>query len=294
MPLDSGATPLPPSTSTIDLHMHSTASDGALAPSALLERCAAAGLRVVSLTDHDSTEGLAEAQQVADQLGITLIPGIELGTDVTDGEIHILVYFPDITNREFQDVLLGLRDSRVGRARRMVEKLAALGKPIEFERVLEIAGDGAVGRPHVAQALVEAGHVESMREAFDSYIGHGGLAYAERMSFTPVEAVAFGRKYGGLPVFAHPYTTPDFPKWLPELSAAGLAGIECFYQGYDKVRIEEVRALALKHGLLLTGGTDFHGTGNWTEYGPGTTSVPELVLEPLFRAAGRPIPSRSN
>jgi predicted metal-dependent phosphoesterase TrpH len=276
----------------IDLHLHTTASDGALRPAELVARCAAAGLRVVAITDHDSTEGVAEALAAAAPLGMTVVPGVELNTDASAGEVHILGYFVPLEDAAFQEALLSARDARLGRARQMVERLRVLGMPITFERVRELAGEGAVGRPHIAQALLEAGYVSSLAEAFARYLGRDGPAYVEGSRPTPVQAVQLIRAAGGIPVLAHPSYVADPEAMVAELVPAGLAGVEVYYREYGPAEIERFRSLATRYGLLLTGGTDFHGTGNWPEEGPGTVEVPWEVAEALFAAAGRPVPAR--
>jgi predicted metal-dependent phosphoesterase TrpH len=274
----------------VDLHLHTTASDGALAPAELVRRCAAAGVRVMAVTDHDSTEAVRDAAAAAAPLGITVIPGTELNTDVTDGEVHILGYFVDLDSARFQEALVAARDSRVGRAKAMIAKLEALGLPIRFERVRELAGAGAIGRPHLAQALVEAGHVATMAEAFDRYLGRNGPAYAEGLRLSPSQAVRLIREAGGLPVLAHPSFVTDPEATVAALVPEGLAGIEVYYREYGERERERFGALARRFGLVATGGTDFHGTGNWPEAGPGTVDVPWSVVEALFAASGRPAP----
>ncbi len=252
----------------VDLHCHTTASDGTLTPAQLVARAAALALRVVAITDHDSTAGVAEALSAGERYGITVIPGVEINTDVPDAEVHVLGYFVDPADAALNDLLRTLRDGRVGRARRMAELLTEMGAPVRFERILEIAGHGAVCRPHVAQALVEAGHAATPGEAFAKFIGRNGPAYIERFKLTPAEACAAICRAGGLPVLAHPvffdqsgglHGALDLEAELPTLGQAGLAGIEAYYPGYDAVTMEYLLGVARRHNLLVTGGTDFHG-----------------------------------
>ncbi len=250
-------------TSTIDLHTHSTASDGIYAPSELVRQASEAGLRVLALTDHDTTNGLEEAAQTARQLGIDFIPGIELNTDVKGDEIHVLGYYLDYQRPEFQSVLKVLRDARERRGQRMVEQLNERGVAISWDRVREIA-QGAVGRPHVAMALMEAGYVSSIPEAFDKYIGKGGPGYVPRYKLTPLDAIRLIRSAKGLPVMAHPLTTPglvELRAWLPELVKDGLVGLETYYGPYTEEEVAELHQLADEYHLIPTGGTDFHGPG---------------------------------
>ena len=175
----------------VDLHLHTTCSDGRLTPTQLVELVAARGIVVAAITDHDSTEGLPEALKAASRFPqLTIIPGVELSTDIPGNEIHVLGYFIRYEDAAFQETLRSFRDGRVDRAREMVDKLAALGLPVDWERVCELA-QGAVGRPHIAQAMVEKGYISYPQEAFTHYIGRNGPAYAERDKMTPAEAVEY-------------------------------------------------------------------------------------------------------
>jgi predicted metal-dependent phosphoesterase TrpH len=231
-------------------------------------RAARSALKVIAITDHDSTEGVAEALAAGKTCQVEVIPGVEINTDVPGSEVHVLGYFVDHTDPTLRSELARLRDGRIGRARRMAEKLTEMGAAVNFQRILEIAGEGSVGRPHVAQALVEAGYVTSYDQAFERYIGRNSPAYVERMKFTPAEACRLICRAGGLPVLAHPVYFDrygavkgvfDLDTMLPELIGAGLVGIEGYYPGYDAITTEYLMALARRYNLLLTGGTDFHG-----------------------------------
>jgi predicted metal-dependent phosphoesterase TrpH len=276
----------------VDLHCHSTASDGVLAPADLVRRGAALGLKVISLTDHDATSGVEEALAAGAERGVEVIPGVEINTDVPGSEVHVLGYFVDYADPTLNDALLELREGRVRRARRMAELLSQMGAPVRFERILELAGDGAVCRPHVAQALVEAGHVATYEEAFARYIGRNSPAYVERHKLTPADACDLIRRAGGLPVLAHPVyldrsgamKTPfDLDLGLPDLKASGLAGIEVYYPGYDAIVIAHLMSQARRHGLLVTGGTDFHGIRT-NEPDLGGVYVPFKVVHRLREA----------
>ncbi|HEY4036779.1 MAG TPA: PHP domain-containing protein [Ktedonobacteraceae bacterium] len=248
-------------TNYIDLHTHSTASDGIYSPTDLLQRAHEVGLRVLALTDHDSTEGLDEASEAALHLAIDFIPGIEINTDVAQDEIHVLGYYLEYERPEFQAILQVLRDARIHRGQHMVELLNQQGVHITWDRVRQIA-QGAVGRPHVAQALLEAGYIKSIGEAFDKYIGKNGPAYVPRYKLTPVDAIRLIRSANGLPVMAHPITVPgldELRKWLPELVAEGLVGLETYYGPYTPEQVQELHKLADQYHLIPTGGTDFHG-----------------------------------
>jgi predicted metal-dependent phosphoesterase TrpH len=247
----------------IDLHTHSTASDGVYSPTELLSHAREAGLRVLALTDHDSSGGLDEAAEAARALDIDFIPGIEINTDVSGGEVHVLGYFIEYQRPEFQTILQTLRDARERRGQRMVERLNEEGIHIAWERVREIA-QGAVGRPHVAKALMEAGYVESIGEAFEKYIGKGCPAYVPRYKLSPVDAVRLIVSANGLPVVAHPIELPglqELRNWLPELRESGLVGLETYYGPYTEQEEQALLALANEFGLIPTGGSDFHGPG---------------------------------
>src|SRR5260370_1507672 len=250
-------------TNYIDLHTHSTASDGIYSPTDLLQHAHEAGLRVLALTDHDTTEGLDEAFEAALHLAIDLVPGIEINTDVGKDEIHILGYYLEYQRPEFQANLQVLRNARVHRGQRMVELLNQQGVHITWERVRKI-GQGAVGRAHVARALVEAGYAQSIGEAFDKYIGKGCPGYVPHYKLTPVGAIRLIRSANGLPVMAHPIGLlglDELRKWLPELVAEGLVGLETYYGPYTPEEVQQLHELPDQYTLIPTGATDFHGPG---------------------------------
>ena len=269
-----------------DFHTHSTQSDGVLAPAELVDLAASRGVRVMALTDHDTLAGLDEAiAAAARHPGFTLIPGVELSCAVPGSEVHMLGHFVDRTNREFTDQLERFRGGRVERAEKMVGALEALGAPIDWARVQEIAGEGSVGRPHVAQALLEQGHVETITDAFDRYLGRNGPAYFEREKLTPPEAIEMIRNAGGLPVFAHPSFTEDYPAVAASLAADGLFGMEVFYKAYPPELVQSLHELATTHGLFALGGSDYHGLGNDDDREPGEIPLPDAVAEAYLAAA---------
>jgi predicted metal-dependent phosphoesterase TrpH len=274
--------------SLVDLHIHSTASDGRLTPEEVVSKAATLGLKVISLTDHDSIEGIKPALETVKKYpGLTLIPGVEISTELSDGEAHILGYFIDYTDPDFEKELEKFRDSRTGRGRKMVDKLAALGIDISWPRVQEIAGDGAIGRPHIARAMMEKGYVKTFEEAFDKYIDHGGPAYVEREKMTPQEAVALIVRAKGLPVLAHPFTVKDPEAMVKQLLPAGLVGIETYYKDNTPEQTENTLRLAEKYGLIATGGTDYHALNNAGEVMMGGVEVPMEAAEKLMEMAGR-------
>lgn len=252
----------------VDLHCHTTASDGKHSPAELVQLAADMALQVIAITDHDTTDGVEEAMAAGERHGIEVIPGVELSCDVDAGELHMLGYYPDFRSPRFQAELRRLRDGRYGRAEAMARRLTEMGYPVSFERVQALAGAGAIGRPHVAQALLEAGHVQTTAEAFDRFIGRQGPAYAPRAKLTPADAVGLICSVGGLPVFAHPFIVMSdgsvleplpVEESLPELLEAGLVGLEVYYPYYTPVLVDRLMALARRHDLIVTGGSDFHG-----------------------------------
>ena len=272
-----------------DLHTHTTRSDGKLTPTELVRRAGETGVDCLAITDHDSVEGLEEAMAAAREFPkLELIPGIELSTDIPGGEIHMLGYYMDWHDRAFRSRLEELRETRVERSREMVQRLTDLGCPITHERVKEIAGDASIGRPHVAQALLEKGHIATMQEAFDKYLGRNGSAYVEREKTTPTEAVELICSVGGLPAIAHPNhvgDVKDFDGLLEELARAGMVGLEVYYGTYpDDVRKRLLR-LAERHGLIPLGGSDFHALGNEFEGVIGQECAPAESMRRLKELA---------
>ena len=278
-----------------DFHTHSTASDGRLTPTELVDLTASQGVQYHALTDHDSTEGIAEARRAAAKHAkYMLIPGVEMGTDIEGAEVHMLGLYLFPEDGELQALLARLREGRAGRAEGIVRKLAELGVHIEWERVQEIAGEASVGRPHIAQAILEKGYVKSLPEAFDRYIGRNGPAYVERDKMTPVEAVRCIVDRGGLACLAHPATgTLPLETLLPELKAAGMAAMEVYYKDYAPETVEVLRRTADQHELLALGGTDYHGIFGPEEPLPGHqwTPVPDASIERLLELAST-LPNR--
>jgi len=270
----------------IDLHIHTNASDGKCSSAEIVRKAAELGLEVIAITDHDTVEGIPSALEAAKNYPkLRIIPGVELSTDVDKGEIHVLGYFIDYTDKEFRASLETMRNSRVERAHKMIDNLAKMGVRLEWQRVQEIAGGGALGRPHIAQAMLEKGYINSIQDAFRNYIGHGGPAYVERDKLTPAEAVALILKADGLPVLAHPLTSGDVEGTILELKAVGLVGLEVYYASYSFEDLNPLLGLAHKHGLIATGGTDFHGIDEKTETMIGGADVPARAAEQLIALA---------
>ncbi len=279
--------------SQVDLHIHTTASDGQLSPAEVVRKAVELDLRYIAVADHDTIDGIAPALAAARGYpGLTVIPAVELSTEVSYGEVHVLGYFIDYADGELVEALSRLRHSRWERGRKMVARLAELGMDIDWRRVQEIAGSGSIGRPHLAQALLEKGYIATLREAFDRYIGRDGPAYVERAKITPVEAVQMLIRAKGLPVLAHPYTAAEPEAVIIELKAAGLVGIEAYYGQYGAEEISRLVALADSYGLITTGGSDFHGENSTVAAVIGGAPVPMEAAERLValaRQRGRPI-----
>ncbi len=272
--------------SRVDLHIHSTASDGRLTPAEIIQQAAERGLTYIALADHDTVDGIAPAKVAAQALPqLKVIPGVEISTDIPQGEVHMLGYFIDYTDPELMATLGKFRNSRFRRAQGMVEKLDGLGIHVELQRVQEIAGVSSIGRPHIAQAMLEKGYIASFKEAFTEYLGHDRPAYVEREKMTPAEAVAIIVKAKGLPVLAHPLTFNDPEALTTELKAAGLVGIEAYYDGYTREEINRLLGLAQKHNLIATGGSDYHGLEPDNETAIGGADVPIESAERLIALA---------
>jgi len=272
--------------SQVDLHLHSTASDGRLSPSQIVSKAAELGLAVIALADHDTVNGIAEAlEAVKAYPKLKVIPAVEINTDVPHGEAHVLGYFIDFTDPELNATLEQLRNSRRLRAQRMIAKLAKLGVNIEWQRVQDIAGSGTIGRPHLARALLEKGYIASNREAFTKYIGKDGPAYVEREKITPSGAVEVILRADGLPVLAHPFTIKDPEAMIIELKQAGLVGIEAYYGEYTAAQVRELVDLSEKYGLITTGGSDYHGLDETAEIAIGSADVPTESAEQLIALA---------
>ncbi|WP_369225252.1 PHP domain-containing protein [Streptomyces sp. R39] len=278
----------------IDLHCHSTASDGTDTPAELVRNAAAAGLDVVALTDHDTTRGYAEAIAALPE-GLTLVPGAELSCRVDGVSMHMLAYLFDAEEPALLAERELVRDDRVPRAQGMIAKLNALGVPVTWEQVKRIAGDGSVGRPHVASALVELGVVPTVSDAFtEAWLADGGRAFVAKHETDPFEVIRLVKGAGGVCVFAHPgaakrgRTVPEAA--IAEMAAAGLDGIEVDHMDHDEDTRARLRGLAGELGLLVTGSSDYHGSRKTVTLGEYTTD-PEVYGEITRRATGAfPVP----
>lgn len=268
----------------VDLHIHSTASDGSLAPEEIVRQALELGLYAIAITDHDTVEGVGPAMEAAEGTGLHLLPAVEISVDFQETEIHILGYFIDL---EYEPLLMAMekvRSGRVERAALMVEKLRALGIEITMDDVLAQAGDGSVGRPHVARALHELGVVATAQQAFDKYLGRGKPAYVPRYKLSPEDAVRMIVDAGGMPVFAHPGLSRR-DDMIDALIPAGLMGIEAYHTEHDERQTRKYINMANRRGLYVTGGSDSHGPKGPVPVEIGSVYVPDSCAERLMEWA---------
>jgi 3',5'-nucleoside bisphosphate phosphatase len=245
-----------------------------------METAAANGVQVLALTDHDSTEGLPEAKEAAARLGLELIPGIEISVRHREVDVHLLGLAFEVNTGPLQAFLAAQRNGRLGRAERMVDKLRENGIDVSLDRIFVIAGDATVGRPHVARALMEAGYVTSVAEAFDVWLGNDRPAYAGRERLDPKQAIELIHSAGGVTVAAHPpFMGPAFEDIVGELAAMGLDALETYYKHYERDLVARLRLLATKHGLASSGGSDYHGLGNSNDREIGDIPFPDAAVD---------------
>lgn len=269
-----------------DLHLHTTASDGRLSPQEMVQTAANLGLTVIAITDHDTVKGVESALEAAKNFpNLLVVPGVEINTDVPNGEVHVLGYFIDYHDPEFLNTLEELRDARYNRGLKMVAKLADLGIHLEWNSVLEKAGEAPVGRPHIAQALLERGYISNMKEAFIKYIGRDGVAYAERKKLTPAQAATLISKAKGLPFLAHPADIENLDSFIQELKGAGLVGIEIYYANYTPEKIAHLEELAETYNLNKSGGSDYHGFDETVGTDIGNIDFPQQSIEQFISLA---------
>ena len=263
----------------IDLHTHTTASDGLLSPAGLVRLAAECGVSVLGISDHDTVNGIDEATEAARPLGIRVVPSVEINSYIEGAEFHILGYFIDHARVPLRTALAALRESRIERMHVIIARLAALGIRLTGEEVLSFSRGGTVGRPHIAQALVKNGSVGSIREAFDTLIGEGRPAYAPRSKLTPRQAIDMIREAGGVPVLAHPGLW-GADAYIPQLAEAGILGLEVYSPDNSASQTARYLETARSLGLCATGGSDFHG---WHESGRplGATPTPPGEFERL-------------
>ena len=247
----------------IDLHIHSTASDGSFSPRDLMAYARNKGAAAVSLTDHDTIEGLKSALAAGKEIGLEVIPGLEISAQYPGGTMHLLGYYIDPSDPNLNRELLRLQEARRERNPKIISKLQSLGIPITFDQVQALAM-GQIGRPHIAQVLFQLGVVSSFEEAFHKYLAKGALAYVEKFRFSPHEAISLIARAGGIPVLAHPFTLNysslrDLKKLVEELRNSGLKGMEVIYSEHTPVQTGNYFSLVKELNLIYTGGSDFHG-----------------------------------
>ena len=272
----------------IDLHTHSTASDGSLTPTELVGLAQRSGLQAIALTDHDTVNGLPEALAAGEEQGIEVVSGCELSVSAPKGFIHIVGLFLPEKPVKLMEGMQYLRDRRADRNERIAAKLAELGVDVTYERILEIADGGTVGRPHIARAIVEAGAASDVQNAFDVYLGEGGRAYLPKDKFTPEKALALLKDEGATTILAHPYTMQldgdEEAEAIAGLKDMGLDGIECHYTEHTRTMTEKYLALAEGMDLLVSGGSDFHGSAKpdiALGRGRGGLRVPYALLDAM-------------
>lgn len=278
----------------VDLHSHSTASDGSDSPSDLVGLALGRGLSALALTDHDTQEGLIEAREAADSTDLEVVPGTELSLNFDGGSMHLLVLWLEPGPGPLQDRLGGLQDGRGDRNARIVEVLASLDMPLTIEEIEEEAGGGSVGRPHIAAVMVRRGYVPDIKTAFDLWLANDRPAYVGRPRLNPEEAIGLARESGAVPVLAHPHTlglhrAELMADVLTRLRSAGLVGLEAMYSAYRLHERYGYADLARRFGLVPSGGSDYHGTykeGLDLGVGYGDLHVPESTLEELRSHAG--------
>jgi len=276
---------------SIDLHLHTSASDGILSPSEVVRYAVKKGLKAIAITDHDTIDGIEEGLREGQRVNLTVIPGVEISVDFSGGTMHMLGYLFDKGDEILREKLSLLQKFRAERNPRIAERLSRLGMPLQYEEVEKIAGGGQVGRPHFARLMVQKGYVRSEQEAFDKYLKKGAPAYEEKMRFTPSDAVALILRAQGVPVLAHPFTLncqgeEELDRIVKGLVEAGLKGIEVYYSEHSEKETREYQCLTDKYGLIVTGGSDFHGdksSGIDIGTGRGNLNIPYELLDNLYK-----------
>ncbi len=273
-------------TTRIDLHAHTTASDGTLSPADLVELAGQRGISVLGITDHDTLDGIAPARQRAETGDhIEIVPGVELSTTVTGAEVHILGYFVDESDVSLVDALAGFAADRRRRIEQVIARLRATGIPLDADAILRHADDGSIGRPHVARALVELGVVATTDEAFERFLKKDRPGWVPRDPFSPEDAVRLLTRHGSIPVLAHPYSTRAIEATVKRLIPAGLLGIEVHYGQYNAAQRRELQFIAGAFGLLSTGGSDYHGPNGREGRELGSVEIPGVAWSRLRQAA---------
>ncbi|MBI4379747.1 MAG: PHP domain-containing protein [candidate division NC10 bacterium] len=268
----------------IDLHAHTTTSDGALLPQELVRLAKARGVSVLAVTDHDTLAGIPSAMAEGARVGLEIVPGVEVTAYVDDLEVHILGHFIHPDDARLTEFLAVSRDDRIERIRRMIDKLWSLGLPLDAEEILKHAPGASVGRPHLAQAMVRRGYVSSVQEAFDRYLTAGKPAHVERARIPAAEVMSAIKRAGGVPSLAHPgvYRRDEM---IPRLVEQGLMGLEVHHPDHDADAIFRYERMRLRYGMLAAGGSDYHGAPGLRTSSLGRPSLPEAEFERLAIAA---------
>jgi len=243
---------------SVDLHIHTYFSDGTFSPKEVVEKAAELGLSAIAITDHDCVEGISAALEAGKIYGIEVVPGVELTSEADGAEVHFLGLFIDWHDANFLNLLEKLRQERISRTQKMIEKLENMGFSISFDEVLHLAGKGSMGRTHLAQAMLRQGYVSSVQEAFEKYVGYGKPAYVSKKRLTPEEAINAILKVGGVPILAHPGLFKK-DELIGKFVDTGLMGIEVFHSDHSKADEEHYKKIAQEYGLLISGGSDCHG-----------------------------------
>lgn len=275
---------------SIDLHIHTTASDGSLSPDEVVELAKAAGYRAIAVTDHDNTAGVPPAVAAGEKLGIEVVPGIELSTDYMGREVHILGYYIDPAAESLSDLLETALLHRAERNEKITETLRKAGVDVTMEELWEKFPGAVLGRPHIAMLMVEKGYAADVKQAFREYLGKGARCYVPKVNMPIGQAISRILDAGGLPVLAHPYQyelpEPELRELIRTVKALGAVGMECVYSKYDDCQTKKLLELCREYGLLPTGGSDFHGASK-PNISIGTTKAPYEYLERLKKSAGR-------
>lgn len=269
--------------SNIDLHIHTIYSDGTWTPYQVVLRAKKLNLAAISITDHDSVAGLKEAIAAGEKLGVEIVPGVEMSTDVGEDEIHILGYYLDWEEEEFLAKLEKFQAARAERNRKLLKRLKELGMDINHRELKGLAGRGVISRLHIARLMVRKGYVSSIGDAFEKWLNPGKPAYVKRMNVSPFQTIQLILKAGGVPVFAHPFLSKR-DDLIPRLVEAGLKGIEVYHSAHDSRATQHYQKIAQRYELLITGGSDCHGEAK-DKVLMGTVKVPVSVLRVLKKAA---------
>ncbi|MCL6472489.1 MAG: PHP domain-containing protein [Firmicutes bacterium] len=270
----------------VDLHLHTTASDGSLSPGEVVEIAASLNLKTIAISDHDTVGGIDEALAYAIKLGIEVIPAVELSSKYNSRDVHILGYFIDYKDTKLLDYFTYLRQARIERAKVIIDCLRNLGLNITFEDVLKIAEQASIGRPHIARALLAKNYVPDVREAFNKYLKHGAPCFREKFVYPTDKAISLVHEAGGIAVFAHPGLA-KIDEYIPELIKMGLNGLEAYHAEHTADQIEHYLRLAKEYGLIVTGGSDDHGPVSTHGLRIGSISVPDAVVDTLKLAANK-------